>query len=617
MPRTEKKFGQVNQATSTTLSELVPTSANRRNVLINITARSASDISIATYTSAPSISPSITSYSLSSPIVNSAFTNAGTVISTNKSKTEFLSAASTDIIRRTYTVSESKNGLTLSLIGTPTNSSIASIAANINASNFNTPKTSLTSVNMGQDCYTNGIVALDDTYAITYSPQVTTTTSGQNRFCISSITAANIGSTHSDRSFLDTLVANCSYVAAFAFESTTSSDGLGVLMGINSDETGTTAALDSGVIRIFKSGAYSGRVNWRNANPNTNNQRSQNWIEFFTSADYNSTYPVYAFSHPNWANPYLGATAALVSDISGNVGTTLPTLPASQAPAGFRLVDTSGTNSHRKFLDGVATFPSAPTGVTVPTGSNGSRSVTSLKFSPDGTKLAVAYARNYSGTGDTNSVVVVYTRQGDGTYLHTNSSGASIRFGTTRADGMGWSSDSKAIFVASNSSLQEWRLESTSLDASMVTFSNGYTTFPPVAYYTNAESPIASGTTFSLASGSIDNGTGLTTARHTSLINIPGSSSTFPNVVILPRIGHNKTAGATVDTVSVFGHTATGVNGTGTAPGYINTVASNTGLAAKETIQISNVVLEANETIYVQPTSSGAIDSVAYGVEIS
>lgn len=617
MPRTEKKFGQVNQATSTTLSELVPTSANRRNVLINVTARSASDISITTYTSAPSISPSITSYIISAPIINSAFTNAESVISTNKSKTEFLSASSTTIARRTYTVSESKNGLTFALVATPTNSSIVSIAANINASNFNVAKSSLTNVGQSQDCFTNGIVAIDDTYAITYTPQNTSATAGQNRFCLSYITAANFVSTNSDRSFLDTLVANCSYVAAFAFESTTSSDGLGILVGTATGDTSITAALDSGVIRIFKSGAYAGRVNWRNASPNTSSQKPRNWMEFFTSADYNSTYPVYAFSHPNWANPYLGATAALVSDISGNVGTTLPTLPSSQAPAGFRLVDTSGTNSHRKFLDGAATFPAAPTGVTVPTGSDGSRSVTSLKFSPDGTKLAVAYARDYSGTGDTNSVVVVYTRQGDGTYLHTNSSGSSIQFGTTRADGMGWSSDSKAIFVASSSSLQEWRLQSTSLDASMVTFSNGYTTFPPVAYYTTAESPIVSGSTVSVASGSSANGTGLTTARHTSLINIPGSSSTFPNVVVLPRVSNSTTSGATVDTVSVFGHTVTGVNGTGTAPGYINTVASNTGLSAKETVQISNVVLEESERIYIQPTSSGVIDAVAYGVEIS
>ena len=52
MPRTEKRFGVVNQPASTAVEELVPSAATTRNLLINATARSAAVIAAAIYSGA-------------------------------------------------------------------------------------------------------------------------------------------------------------------------------------------------------------------------------------------------------------------------------------------------------------------------------------------------------------------------------------------------------------------------------------------------------------------------------------------------------------------------------------------------------------------------------------
>jgi hypothetical protein len=44
---------------------------------------------------------------------------------------------------------------------------------------------------------------------------------------------------------------------------------------------------------------------------------------------------------------------------------------------------------------------------------------------------------------------------------------------------------------------------------------------------------------------------------------------------------------------------------------------SATKLTAGETIQVSNIVLEAGESLYISSSVDGGIDAVAYGVEIS
>jgi hypothetical protein len=56
---------------------------------------------------------------------------------------------------------------------------------------------------------------------------------------------------------------------------------------------------------------------------------------------------------------------------------------------------------------------------------------------------------------------------------------------------------------------------------------------------------------------------------------------------------------------------------TGAQPGYINSVMSATKLTDGETIQVSNIVLESGESLYISSSVDGGIDAVAYGVEIS
>ena len=50
MARTEKKFGEVNAAPAATYSTLVPSSANRRNIIINATATAADNLHVVTST---------------------------------------------------------------------------------------------------------------------------------------------------------------------------------------------------------------------------------------------------------------------------------------------------------------------------------------------------------------------------------------------------------------------------------------------------------------------------------------------------------------------------------------------------------------------------------------
>jgi hypothetical protein len=613
MARTEKKFGQVNQS-SATLNEVVPTSANRRNILLNLTARSAANVTVATYNAAPSYNETVLTYVLGTPVVPTGITATsmtGFVPNISKTKIWAVTSGNDQIEEQTPTVTQSPSSTTLAL-GTATIRNFTSISTITAASSYGLSFANSTSTSARTN--SRAQVALDNRYLIVFASNSTTTTSTDYRYALVDMSTPSVVLSATDH--IGTQTTLSTYCGAYYLYNTSDSDGVGYLMGINNSKTSTTTNSESGALIVYSAGTVYGRVNWRS--PGTTDAHSSAFSQFFLATSYNSVNPVYAISSPNWASPWLGVAAYAGT---GSISSNLPTLPASQAPAGFRLVANDGAyGSPRKFLDGTVTYPAAPTGVTVPTGGATNKVVSSLKFSPDGTKLAVAYARNYSGTGNTNSVVVVYTRQGDGTYLHTHSSGSAIAEYPRFQEGMSWSSDSTTIYVSDNRStsanVSEWRLDTIAVNEGLFTWSNGFSKFPQSLYYTSP-TPLNDGdTTVSVPAGSGSVLAG-SSANAGAVYTLSGGAG-YPDVVLVDRANtDNDPSPPTVDELAIIGHAPTGSIGTGTAPAYVNSVTSNLPMTAGQTLQISGAVLESGERLYISPSVADAIDAVAYGVEIS
>jgi hypothetical protein len=283
---------------------------------------------------------------------------------------------------------------------------------------------------------------------------------------------------------------------------------------------------------------------------------------------------------------------------------------------GFRInVDDSGASDEatRAFFQGTDKTPAVPTGVTVP---DSNRPLRSIKFSPDGTKLAVAYNRDYTGNGITNSVIVIYTwNAGTLTWEHTHSSGSAIPHRPYNNDCMVWASDSSLLAIAGTDGvIRMWGPGFTATSSKVaVGISNG----PAMTSLLSGgiASPVAHASTFT---GSLNAGTGLTVnGNHPGswvreLIYAPTAGSPYRFVAIL---GHGATA-----TLTSGNHT-TVVDGVTTANvavnNYVSSVASNLPIVDGNVTQITGVVLEANEGLAVEASVSGIVDVNAYGVEIS
>jgi hypothetical protein len=246
----------------------------------------------------------------------------------------------------------------------------------------------------------------------------------------------------------------------------------------------------------------------------------------------------------------------------------------------------------------------------------------SLRFSPNGNYLAVMYNRGGSsvGTSVSNSAVVIYTRQENGSWLHTHSSGTNITIQGT-PDGMEWSSDNSAIYVlqsgtGSTRSLQIWgALAGTS--SLQYTNASGYV--QAYTKYPNSPSYNSPQQSYTMVAGG---GYSATVGDST------GSSVGYVIQAVVPVSGHHDlvvvggteqtTWSATVAGLSTAKATSNIVVGSaGTAPNYVNTIADNISVDTGTVVQLSGAVLESGERIYVEAADSNAADIVAYGVEIS
>jgi len=319
----------------------------------------------------------------------------------------------------------------------------------------------------------------------------------------------------------------------------------------------------------------------------------QDLIANFCFVDYNPTYSVYVCPS---ATSALSDSTFYWKTSGGSTGTAI-----TSSAAGFRIIDNSkySVDFGLAYLTGGYTYPVAPTGVTVPTSV---RPIASVKFSPNGKYLAVAYNRDYSGTGNTNSVVVLYERQTNGSWTHYASSGSSIAFRPQNFDAMAWTPDGAGVMVHSGTNVYVWFAGISTKLKTYSTFT--YASGKPDLY--NLEVPYTGSTTISVTGSSVG-----------------PTFATFPAVTggqliqVYPQ-GFN--AGSALENVASTAHgqrifltTA----GAASVTNYVNTVVQNLTVGTNQVVQISNIVLEAGERLDMEFLTGSRLNAVAYGVEIS
>lgn len=637
MPRTEKRFGVVNQPASTAVEELVPSAATTRNLLINTTARSAAVISAAIYSgaySAPSTSIALSPGSASINMAN------GSTIAGGNQPTALWRFGKGPSWNNTFAWGSASDTSGFTAVNQSTGSAMYTTQTVANHTEDNywrnafDNEVSFKGANAGNNVarpkLNNCYVAVSDTKAIGIAAGLTTTATG-DLFDYSTI-SHTVGSSFSEtaggigQTSLQGVGGTGRHgAAAYALQ-----DGVGYLMHVGTDYVYQNTSGRTGLgIYIYSdsSASFDKRAFW-NCDGVTGKE-SGYALAYFVASDYNSTHGVFAFSQPS--------TTTLWSNISPTSSTSFPAayaLPADAAPAGFRIVSNSNTvaPTDTNFLTGAITYPSAPTGVDVPVRSlTRLFQVAAIKFSPDGERVAVAYSRNYSGTGNTNSVVVVYTRQNDGTWLHTASSGSALRYMPDSPDCMAWSPDGGIIAIAASSSTATTTLAATesyfidlwavgglgSISNSTVTSwtvaSSKYPDFPQYVSPNTGTSTVGSVT---INANVITGGSANSTYTIRSVAPFTTTTSVPPTVVATIS---GTTLTSAFRQLQGYAMQGTGTVGTTGVPAtnYVTSVVNDLSLTQGQTSQVSNIVLGSGERLYVGSSTSDSVDITAHGIEIT
>lgn len=637
MPRTEKRFGVVNQPASTAVEELVPSAATTRNLLINTTARSAAVISAAIYSgaySAPSTSIALSPGSASINMAN------GSTIAGGNQPTALWRFGKGSSWNNTFAWGSASDTSGFTAVNQSTGSAMYTTQTVANHTEDNywrnafDYEVSFKGANSGNNVsrpkLNNCYVAVSDTKAIGIAAGLTTTATG-DLFDYSTI-SHTVGSSFSEtaggigQTSLQGVGGTGRHgAAAYALQ-----DGVGYLMHVGTDYVYQNTSGRTGLgIYIYSdsSASFDKRAFW-NCDGVTGKE-SGYALAYFVASDYNSTHGVFAFSQPS--------TTTLWSNISPTSSTSFPAayaLPADAAPAGFRIVSNSNTvaPTDTNFLTGAITYPAAPTGVDVPVRSlTRVFQVAAVKFSPDGERVAVAYSRNYSGTGNTNSVVVVYTRQNDGTWLHTASSGSALRYMPDSPDCMAWSPDGGIIAIAASSSTSATTIAATesyfidlwavgglgSISNSTVTSwtvaSSKYPDFPQYVSPNTGTSTVGSVT---INANVITGGSANSTYTIRSVAPFTTTTSVPPTVVATIS---GTTLTSAFRQLQGYAMQGTGTVGTTGVPAtnYVTSVVNDLSLTQGQTSQVSNIVLGSGERLYVGSSTSDSVDITAHGIEIT
>jgi hypothetical protein len=626
MPRTEKRFGVVNQPTASTPTELVPTAATTRNVLINTTARTTAAISAAIYSGVYSNDVQDSLNISSIPSSNIAATTGDEIIYTGKD----------DV----YLV----NGSTgRQLLYVDPNTLSASYTGNTNETTVSNwwrqgmfgVQTSTFPINFkGWVTTTNSVAKLTRPYVLVSSTRAiaiaadwnSSATANSDMFDAitithtvgTSITESNndVGQTSLQGGAADSLASHTG--GAWALQ-----DGVGYLFHCAGSVSTITSGKTALGIYIYSnsSTSFGKRAYW--SADGTAAKTYGAAMAYFILSDYNSVNQSFAFSQPS--------TTTLWSGISPTSSTSWPAgyaLPSEAAPAGFRIVSNSGTTEPDvNFLTGAITYPAAPTGVTVPTGNF---PVSALRFSPSGQMVAVAYRRNYSGSGDTNSVVVIYTRQEDGSWLHTASSGSAIPNPPENPHFMEWSGDGSFICISGTSTSTSNVIDNPAQPPTIYLWrvGNGTNNFVSNA---SVNSWLVNTQKYPEFYAYLKPTSGSSKISSTSVTALIGNPSNTVNQKYLGSINYSRstTGNAGQFVISVNNITDTnrfraavmqsagtvGISGQTTATNYVTTVVSDLSLTAGQTSQVSNIVLGSGERVYVESSVSNAIDISAHGIE--
>jgi hypothetical protein len=637
MARTEKKFGQVNVAPAATYSTLVPSSANRRNIFINATATA--DDRLHLVTSSGTIG--FTSAGDSATISLSAPSWAGGTFTSDSTSTDAL--AINPIGTRGIKTADATNGsenVYFTISPTVTNpvtftdlgaGSAGTAAGSAPVALFYT----LASPGSGGLLVKSPGASADERH-ISFTNMIKWA-SNNNNF---------VGATFSDRAYMSS---QSGYNAPIVYQGVHStktvrasdSDGSPTNLGlpvIVYSGTNYSLANEAQVRALHREGAYYVVVTQNNyasstvsgtgvstmfklySYPESTTSFPSNWVGAIgyynglsiPTNEVIANFGLVDYNEVNGGFVCPSASIALTDPSMyfitvNSAGATLTSGSAiTAAPAGFRLVDNSKyqTEYGLGYLTGVVSYPDAPTGVTVPATKF---PTVSAKFSPNGKYIAVAYKRDYSGTGNTNSVVVVYTRQSNGTYLHTHSSGDKILFQPSHFDSMAWTPDSSGIITRStDNKLYAWYpgITPTSISNYSFTYANAYPATPAFI-----ASVTASGVSASYNAG---NGT----SRSTGISFFPdltGATYLWSYPTISPTASSSSTTGTDQNgRIAVISPSATI-----TATNYVNTVANGIPISANTVTQITGIVLEANERLEVDATTGARLNVNAYGVEIS
>ena len=615
MARTEKKFGHATKVLGgTTITELVPVSANRRNVLINMTTTASDSVT--------------------------AFVSSGELsVSQSGAATSVMSATETNFMSGTLAANIDYDGSTTlynnatinvsgnRVIGTPQGPSSNMFYANVSSSGVVSSSARMSiSGNHNIEFYNGGWFG---TFGPAYSNCVLSWGSGAQNASFTGSGEATIfamglphngivggGSGYAQRlvkfnnsSIYDgtsTYPYNSgadqslySYVYALLNPRHSTINNCWIVGGAGSTY-GTAPYLDLG--EIAQNGT---NVGWMYSTTGAFNvsQDSNEAVHSMFPMEFNPSSEQFAVSTPT--TNVISVRGTSIQTQSGTVATGFPNWPlGANASAGFRIVNqaASGTTITARLLNGTITYPAAPTGVDVP---NISRPLVGLKFSPDGNKLAVWYNRDYSGTGNTNSVLVIYTKGAGNVWTHTYSSGATLPYRLKRSCAFDWSADSTIICYVDSQDVVR-----------MISFGGPASITNNVITVVGASPTLNTGTIGSPVShvnGLFANS--VTSTAPMEVCRIPSTDNTNRfaitkrqnQVYMLPPNGN----GGAISSV-------TGVTtGSGTVNNYVGTIAQQIPLTLGNVTQLSGVVLEAGEKVSVQATTGSRADVSAYGVEIS
>lgn len=634
MARTEKKFGTANQVSSTQVTTLVAPSANRKNVIINAAGRGTGTLDIAVTSGNGTMTlgaPTSTTSAVTSTSRSSFITSVSASLNPDGNNNYYNGGAfNKEVTRMAWLYYGNSHDIGGGIVNPSTGAmtGMASQSYQGTGSNYyyyhtqyyySDPMPGSNSMKLyGNDGVTSSVATNGNPAQTLYSGF------GRSRYnAISSSTNYKAWGTavlntsgswnHSEESHLAGVMGQ-NYdrdVALVTIPNHTDgiiARGLYVISGPEAGQWGYTSLRFRSA---YGDNSPSGQMS--QYGPYYYNGLSNNQINYHDSNifpfTYNSQRDHWAISLATDGNGH-GSTWN-----GGSVTRTMAIKSFANNP-GFRItVDDSGASdpATRAFFQGTDKTPAVPTGVTVP---NVSQPLKSLKFSPDGTKLAVAYNRDYTGTGDTLSVVVIYTwNSTNSTWEHTHSSGSALPYRPYNNDCMVWASDSSLLAIAGTDGVvRMWGPGFTATSSKVVV---GIGSGPAMTSLLSGgiASPVAHATTFT---GSLNAGTGLTVnGNHPGswvreLMYVPTAGSPYKFVAIL---GHGATA-----TLTSGNHT-TVINGVTTANvavnNYVSSVASNLPIVDGNVTQISGVVLEANEGLAVEASVSGIVDVNAYGVEIS